>query len=100
MAPELESKSTSPVNDLSTGVVAGGGGVELMTRQPHSVCWIPAVTVAVIAPDSVSVPVGATDPAGVPEVGAGEAPQLVELRKSASTANAPRTAIHRIPRSG
>jgi hypothetical protein len=99
MAPKLESKSTAPVNDVATGVVAGGAGGKLMTRPPHPVCWLPAVTVAVMAPDSVRVPVGAADPASVPEVGVDEAPQLVELRKSASTANAPGTAVHRIPRS-
>ena len=30
-AGELEPKSTSPVNVVLTGVVAGGGGVELVT---------------------------------------------------------------------
>jgi hypothetical protein len=99
MAPELESKSTSPVKDVSTGVVAGGTGGKLMTRQPHPVCWLPAVIVAVIAPDSVSAPVGAADPAGVPVVGVDDAPQPVALTKSASTAIIPRTGIHRIRRS-
>jgi hypothetical protein len=51
MAPGPESKSTSPVKDVSTGFVAGGAGGKLMTRQPHPVCWFSAVIVAVIAPN-------------------------------------------------
>ena len=70
---EPYSKSTSPVNDLPTGAVAGGAGVELITRHPEPVCWVPAVTVAVIAPESASVPFGDTDPPCVPDVEAGAA---------------------------
>ena len=99
MAGEPEPKSTSPVNVVLTGVVAGGGGVELVTRQPVPVCWVPSMRVAVIAPEMVSVPRGATDPPCAPELEAGKAPQLVDPRKRATTVKLPSTTIERIPSS-
>src|SRR5579863_973961 len=74
IAEEPEPKSTSPVNVLLSGLVAGGRGLALITRHAEPVCWGPAVTVAVIAPESASVPFGATDPRCAPGVAAGAAP--------------------------
>jgi|HubBroStandDraft_6_1064221.scaffolds.fasta_scaffold00053_4 hypothetical protein len=99
-AGEVEPKSTTPFNVVLTGVVAGGAGVELVTRQPVPVFWVPAVRVAVTAPESASVPRGSTEPLGAPELEAGTAPQLVDARKRATTAKVPRTAIERIRWSG
>jgi hypothetical protein len=95
---EPEPKSTSPVSDTSIGVVAGGSGGDLTTRQAALVSWVPAVTVAVIAPESVSEPWGVTDPPGAPRLAAGAVPdpQLVEVTKSASRGSVPSAAIERI----
>ena len=69
MAPEPN--ATWPVSDVPIGVVAGGSGVKVRTWHPAASLWVAGITVAVIAPESMSVPLGIDWTFLVPECGAG-----------------------------
>jgi hypothetical protein len=79
-------------------VVAGGSGRKVTTRQTALLSWVPTVTVAVIAPESVSEPDGVIDPARGPTlaVGAVPAPQPVDVIMSAKSVSGASTAAGRM----
>jgi hypothetical protein len=74
-AIDPEVKATAPVNDVPTGVVAGGAGGRMTSRHPGRLACVVAVTVAVTAPESVSEPFGVPGSLDVWSCAAVPAPQ-------------------------